>query len=588
MRLKTPFIALATAGVMTLAACGGSGGSGGDSGDSGVDRDKLGDTGDAQDAEREGPVEIEGAKKGGTVKVLSVNGLNTMDPAEAYYVNTASILTGLVTRSLTQYAYDEESGQMTLIPDLATGLGTPNEDFTEWKFTIRKGAKFENGKEITADDVKFGMLRAMDRKAFPDGPAFANDYFEGGADYKGPYSGKSTDFDAIEVDGDTLTIKMSTPFPDMPYWGTFPAMGPVPEGPASTPEKYRQHPLASGPYKFAQYNPEKNLTLVRNQAWDPKTDPGRTQYPEKYVFDVQVESAKIDQILLADQGEGQTTMTYDDVLGADFRKFSNDHKDRLVIGGQPCTYYWGLDYRKVTDKLVREAVAWAYPYKDAILAGGNIDGVTRLSDASALMPPGTPGRKEYTAVEGHEPGTTDPAKAKALLEEAGAMDYELKFLFANDDPNGVAQKDVIVAALEEAGFKATPIATTTAELSEKRSDPDSDLNVRSSGWCSDWPAGSSWFPPVMQSTNLDEEGLGANYSVFSEPEVDDRIKEILQMPLEEQPEAWGDLDETIAKEYLPAIVTSYTGTAQAHGSKVNGHNIDIGYGMPTWKGIWVS
>src|SRR5699024_9603464 len=132
--------------------------------------------------------------------------------------------------------------------------------------------------------------------------------------------------------GNTLTIKMATPFPDMPYWGTFAAMGPIPEGPASAPAKYARHPWASGPYKFAEYTPEKSLTLVRNEHWDPATDPGRTQYPEKYVFDFQTESAKIDQVLLADQGQGQTTMTYDDILGTDFREFNTQHKDRLVLG----------------------------------------------------------------------------------------------------------------------------------------------------------------------------------------------------------------------------------------------------------------
>ena len=39
------------------------------------------------------------------------------------------------------------------------------------------------------------------------------------------------------VDGDTLTLKMARPFPDMPYWAAFPAMGPIPEG-GSDPDSY--------------------------------------------------------------------------------------------------------------------------------------------------------------------------------------------------------------------------------------------------------------------------------------------------------------------------------------------------------------
>ena len=99
-------------------------------------------------------------------------------------------MTSLVTRALTQYDYDAESGQMVLVPDLATDLGTPNDDFTEWKFTLRDGAKWETGAPVTADEVAFGIQRSMDGKTFPNGPGlyYSNPYFLGGEDYKGPYT----------------------------------------------------------------------------------------------------------------------------------------------------------------------------------------------------------------------------------------------------------------------------------------------------------------------------------------------------------------------------------------------------------------
>ena len=587
MRFKKPFIALTSASLLSLAACGGSG-EGPTTGSENVDRENLANTGDATDPERQGPVEIDGAKEGGTVDVLSVNGANTMDPSEAYYTNTSSILQGLVTRSLTQLVYDPESGQQVLVPDLATDLGTSNEDFTEWTFTIRDDVTYENGDPITPEDIRFGMLRSMDRAAFPEGPAFSNDYFEGGDTYEGPYTGGNTNFDAITVDGQDITIKMATPFPDMPYWGTFPAMGPIPEGPESKPAKYAQRPLASGPYKFDEYNPERSLTLVRNEEWDPNTDPGRTQYPEKYTFDFQRDSAQIDEIILNDSGDGQSTLTYDDVQASNYPTFQSKASDRLVEGGAPCTYYMAPDYRKIKSKEIREALAWAYPYEDIATAAGEIVGVTRIVDATNLMPPGIPGREEYNPIPEHEPGTTDAKRAAQILKEAGESGYELKFLFANDDPNAVAAKDVLVRALEDAGFKASPQATTVAELSTVRADPDAGINLRTAGWCSDWPSGGSWFPPVLQSTNLKAEGLGANYAVFSEPEIDKRIKEVLASPIDEQPAMWNELDQYIAEEYLPVIPYAYTGVAMAHGSAIEGMQVDQNLGMPTWKDMWVN
>ena len=591
MRFKKPIIAVTTAVAMvSLAACGGSGGNGNgdngsdDNGNSGVDTSKLGSAGAGQDPTRKAPATIEGAAEGGTVKVISYAGLNTMDPTEAYYTNTASILSGLVTRSLTQYSYDAKTGDMVLVPDIATDLGTPNEDFTEWKFTVRDGVKWEDGKDVTAEDIKYGIMRSFDRDTFPDGAAYSNDYFVDGDTYKGPYKSKD-DYAGVTVDGKTLTIKMAKPFPDMPYWGAFPAMGPIPKG-QDDPAKYRLHPMSTGPYMFGDYTPEKKLTLVRNPNWDANTDPGRTAYPDEYQFDFQTPSTKVDQILLNDSGDAKNTLSYDDVLAANFRTFQTKYKDRMALGGQPCTFYWAPDYRKVTDIDVRKALAFAYPYKAAYLAAGAIEGVTRLPGTN-LMPPGIPGRTEFNPLEGHELGATDTAKAKELLEKAGETGFEVKFLFATDSPESVNVKDVIVRSLKEAGFTPKPVATTVADTSTVRSDPKADINIRSAGWCSDWPSGGSWFPPVIQSTNLDEEGLGANYAVFNEPAIDKKIGEIQEMDAKDQPAAWNDLDKEVMTEYFPLFVTAYGGVAQAHGSNIMGHNIDPTFGMPTWKDVWV-
>ncbi len=74
---------------------------------------------------------------------------------------------------------------------------------------------------------------------------------------------------------------------------------------------------------------------------------------------------------------------------------------------------------------------------------------------------------------------TDPEKSKELLAEAGAEGYEIKFLFATDDPAAVAAKDAIAKGLEEGGFKATPVPTTLENLTTVREDPNADINVRS-------------------------------------------------------------------------------------------------------------
>jgi peptide/nickel transport system substrate-binding protein len=591
MRFKSPLIAISAVGVLALSACGGSGSSSGNAADQTKQNQNLGNTGNNQDASAKGPVTLAGAQKGGTVTVLTLGGLTTtIDPSEIYYTDTSSIFSGLIGRSLTQYKYDPSTKQMILVPDLATDLGTHNDDYTKWTFTIRSGVKWgENGKPVTAKDVAFGMTRCMDAATFPTGACqyYSNVYYKGGSDYKGMYTDPQSTFNGIKVSGNKLTISMAKPFPDMPYWGTFAANGPVPAGKVSDPKTYKNHPWSTGPYMIKSFSPSKELVLERNPYWDASTDPARTQYPDGYDFKLQTQSEKIDQILLADTGTGQTTLTYDDLLAPDFQKMKQQSPDRLTLGGSPCTYYWAPDNRKITNIKIRKALSWAYPYKNVILASGLIPNVNAIP-ATNLMPPGLPGRTPYN-VTGRKGFETDPAKAKALLKSANAMGYEIKFLFRTDDPVNVKVKDAIVKGLTEAGFKATPVPTTTANYPTARDNTSEDINVRSAGWCSDWPSGSTWMPTVLGSTDPDKtHSFGTNYSAFSNKAADNQMDAIQRMPLDKQPAAWNALDKQIAFRYFPLFTTYYTGIAQAHGSRIQGHFDDNTLGMPTWKNIWIS
>src|SRR5215471_6354659 len=129
MRLKKPMIAISAAGLLALAACGGSGGGGGTPPNESATVSAGGNAGSIMDPNRQAPAaEAPGVQKGGTMQVNSYLGATTMDPTEAYYTNTAAILSDYVVRSLTQWVYDTKTKDMILVPDLATDLGTPNKD----------------------------------------------------------------------------------------------------------------------------------------------------------------------------------------------------------------------------------------------------------------------------------------------------------------------------------------------------------------------------------------------------------------------------------------------------------------------------
>jgi peptide/nickel transport system substrate-binding protein len=582
MRLKKSAVAIAaTASLLVLAACGGSGG---DSPDETVPTQEAGGgAGAGKDPTLEGPRAVpDDAAQGGTFTVLTAVSPFTLDPTRAYYTDSTAIM-NLVTRALTQYVYDPESKDMVLAPDMATDLGRPNEDNTEWTFTLREGLKYEDGTEVKPEDIAYAISRSFAIEELPEGPTYQLQFFKDGDTYKGPFKDKSP-YKGVVVDGMDITIKMSTPFPEMDYYASFPVFTGIPQA-KDTKEEYGNHPLATGPYKFEDYKPGASLTLVKNPNWDPATDPGRIQSVDKWEFKFGEDTAKLENVILSDNGEGQTTLTYDSATPPTYKKISSDAPERLVVGTSPCTYMWYLDMTKITDINVRKAIGYAYPYIDVWKAGGEIVGLTRVPGTS-ILPPGTAGRVEYDVL-GNGGKETDPAKAKELLSQANAMGFEIKHLYATDDPLSVAAKDQLVKGFEEAGFTFTPIASTVEKIREARTDLDSPINVRSSGWCSDWPSGGSWFPAQWDGSLVGLAGM-PNQANFKEADADAKQKEILGMDADDVPAAWGEFDKWMEETYYPAVVTGYSGVAFIHGSKVGGMYNDAVRGMPTFADMYIA
>ena len=582
VRLKRSAVAIvATASLLALAACGGSGGD-----DPEAPAPSLGEGGNAgagKNPDAAGPLAIpEDAAQGGTVTVETIQVPATLDPTRAYFTDSTEIM-NLVTRALTQYAYNPENGEMELVPDMATNLGVPNEDNTEWTFTLKDGLKYEDGTDVKAEDVAYAIARSFAIEELPDGPTYQLQFFLDGDTYKGPYKDKAP-YKGVEVNGQDITIKMSRPFPEMDYYASFPVFTGIPEA-KDTGSEYGNHPLATGPYMFSDYKPGTSLTLVKNPNWDPATDPGRIQAVDEWVFKFGEDTAKLENTILSDQGAGQTTVTYDNVTPPTYKRISQEDPDRLVTGTSPCTYMWYLDMTQITDINVRKAIGYAYPYVDAWKAGGEIVGLTRVPGTN-ILPPGTAGRTEYDVL-GIGGQDTDPEQARALLEEANATGYEIKFFYSTDDPLSVSAKDQIVKGLEAGGFTATPIASTTEKIREARTDYDAPVNVRSSGWCSDWPTGGSWFPAQWDGSLVGLEGM-PNLANFKEKEADDMQKAILDGPADEAAAGWNDLDKLIEEKYYPAVNTGYAGTAIIRGSKIGGMYNDNVRGMPTFQTMYIT
>ncbi len=576
---------------LTLAACGG----GDDDGDSGGDdtfqEGASGAGGKNPDAVGPAP-EIDGAQEGGELTVLAPDpddGATSLDPAALWSVTDNGIAQDLLFRSLTTFRQNED-GAYELVPDLATDLGTPNEDFTEWRFTLKDGIKWETGDPVTAEEVAFGIKRSFDGDTFATGPgtAYSKPYFEGGDKYNGPYA-DGDNFPAVTTEGNDIILKFGTPFAEMDYYSIFPAIGPVPLDASQT--DYGLEPLSTGPYKIEKFVPNQELVLVQNDQWDPETDPARRQLIDKYTFKFDVNPQVAGETVLSDAG---STTVVTSLQASDYNNALNGGmEDQILVGPQPCTGFVMPNYEKVKELEVRQALAFAYPYEDVWLAANEVVGVTLangVTDESlgfGLLPPGMAGREAWNGPDG-ETISYDPEKAKELLAEAGYEpgEYEVSFVYDSTTKEAEAAAEQRQLGYEEAGFKVTKYPYGGGSLYDVWTNPDHKLykkiNLLGTAWCQDWPSAATFLPPIVET------GSAYNTGNFSVPEVDEEMDRIRTLPVEEQAAAWGELEQTVMTDYQPVINTGYYQVIYGFGTDVGGlaNDTSVG-GAPDYRTIYI-
>ena len=537
------------------------------------------------DKSAKGPApDVVGAQKGGTISVISSTAPTRFDPTQAYYIDALAVLR-LTNRGMTQLVMMPD-GKYHLVPDLGEDLGTVSSDKLTWTFKLKPGMKYDDGSPVKAQDFVYGIERSFATEELPGGPLYQLSYFKDGDKYKGPYKDKTPYTGASAPDDNTLVVKLAKPFGDLPYYMTFPAMGPIPQA-KDTRTNYGLKPVATGPYKFKTYSPGKSLVLVKNTNWDAASDPGRHQYADGYNFTFALDPLLVQKRMVADKGPDQMALTYDAVdstLMPDIR--GKEPEQRMVTGGGTCTTYTYFDLRKWKDKRVREAYYKAYPF-DLVHKAGQETSLT-YTPGTTIDPNVTPGYENFDVSGTGGKGTGDPAAAKKLLEEANAVGFEIKSVVRNDTPIAANVSAVVKKAMEDAGFKYTAQTIAVEKVRETLDDPKADINVRGGGWCLDWPSGGTVFPAIFDGRLIAQNPTAApNKSFLNEKDVNAANDRISALPVDQQPAQWAALDKMVMTKYLPVMPIDYSKNAYLHGSKIGGTILDTYAGGPDFTKLFV-
>jgi peptide/nickel transport system substrate-binding protein len=528
---------------------------------------------------------IDGSKNGGTVTVLSDVTPDTFDPTNIYYVDGNQI-GKLMYRALTQYKLDPKTGKPTLVPDLAADLGTKSADGLTWTFKLKTGIKYMDGTPVKAADYAYAIKRSFAHDLYDAGPTYQIQFFKDGETYKGPYGPNGDNYSGVETpDDSTLVIHLAKKFDDLPFYAAFPMFTPIPKA-KDTQKNYEQKPMTTGPYMVSSYTPGTELKLVKNTNWDPKSDPVRYQFVDGWDFKFSQDPIKVQRQVLASVGPDANAMNYSN-LDVSLLPEVKD-QSQLIKGAGNCTITLPMDTRRIPIE-VRKLIAETYPY-DAWRKVAGLDPNTDPK-ASTILPIAVPGHVDYQlpGLTGSGPGAQDDAVAadvKAKLKASGHENFPLQRYYSIDDKIATQVNALMKQTFEKAGFQYKSIGVPKAKIRTFTGDQNAPVNLGKSptGWCSDWPSASSWFPVLFRSDAIK---LGNSIGQLQDPALDKEIDRVNALDPNEMVKQAGALDKLILEKYLPLLPLYYSASNFPVGKNL-GHVInDMTQGMPEFTSIYL-
>ena len=469
-------------------------------------------------------------KQGGEVTVTFKDDLATLDPAIGYDWNNWSIL-----KSIFSGLMDYKPGTTELTPDLAESY-TISDDGMTYTFKLRSGLKFHNGRALTSADVKYSIERAVNPKTQCPGAG----YFGTIKGYDDVAAGKTTSLSGLATPDDS-TVVFTLTRPDATFLHIM-AINFAFVVPKEEVEKYGadfgHHPVGAGAFKFVEWQVGQKLVLERNKDYHIQGVP----YLDKITF----EFGQDPTVALLRLKKGEVDLLGDGIPPAQFLQVTQDpaNKDLWVAGAQMNTDYVTMNVKvKPFDNLkVRQAVNMAIN-KDRIVQ--IING--RAKVANQVLPPSLPGYD--TAHQGYP---YDPAKAKAMLAEAGYPDGFSTTLYATDiDPQPrIAQ--AIQQDLAGIGIKADIKSLAGAAVIEAGGTEGAAPMIWSGGmaWIADFPDPSDFYTVILGCAGAVKGGW--NWPWYCNPDLDKAADKADSMVAANQmaarADAWKEIFNDVMKD----------------------------------------
>jgi peptide/nickel transport system substrate-binding protein len=384
-------------------------------------------------------------------------------------------------------------------------------DSTTWEFRLRRGVKFHDGSDMTAEDVA-ASIRRMQTLSGPNPTRI--------------YVRRITEVRII--DPHTLHIVTGGPSPTLPndFIRLFVTSARATAGltPETSNEAFNSGrvTIGTGPYRYVSWTPREQFTMDRNDAyWG-----GRPAWARHVRREIPNDANRVAQLRT-----GQVDMIVR-VPAADVPTLERDQSLRVVKSDTVYVFNFQFDFRETTPQVTaRDGSRLAQnPYRDARVREAIDLAIDRRALAEIAMEGmGTPqGQMVTPNIFGFNPALPIPtpnlARARALLAEAGYPNgFRMVLNFSNDRlPGDRGVGAAMAQMLARIGIEVQAAGQPAAVIFPARA--RGELSNIMAGWGT-LTGEASYTYSSNAHTNNPQLRLGAfNWHGYSNPEMDRLIQ----------------------------------------------------------------
>ncbi|GGU95282.1 ABC transporter substrate-binding protein [Actinomadura cremea] len=536
----------------------------------------------------EGAAADEPVRDGGTLRIVGSSDVEHLDPSSVASVGAYGLARTFARTLFGTRASDEFAETVPVRPDVAVRIptrdnGGVSDDRETYTVRLREDVLWntEPPRPVTADD----FVRGFERLCNPAAPSIGRGYYVSTlvgmqafcdgflkVDPRDPAAmaayQREHGIEGVRAKDDrTIVFELKEPASDFLHLLALPftAAAPqeydryVPDGP-----DFRQNTVSNGPYQIVEYRPGISYVLAHNPAWRAQADPLRERHADRIRVTLGQDSPEAVQQQIE---QGTADLAWDQPVPTSAVPRLRDDPRFAIMQTPNSSPYLVFNLLSPNNggalgkRDVRRALQYAIDRSALVKLVG---GTAVAEPLHTVIPPDNSG----FAAANHYPtpdDSGDPAKCRALLDQAGHPNLALKFpyrtnslhkLFAESIAENLASCGVTAELVPDTGGSFYGGTVTTPARAR-----EGQWDVAAPGWTPDWYGnnGRSIIQPLFDGRTY---GNGStNYGGYNNPRVNELIDAALTASgPEEAAECWRQADVLIMQDsaIVPLLSRNHT------------------------------